>query len=155
MSPEGTSEMKEIYLPFTDENVRAAAEGRKTQTRRPIKGLPIGASFHSASTDGSILEFRYEGRSYFVDVPASPGDILGVKEALMKVDLGDETKYAAFRDGGYVMGDGSMCDWRWKRDVLPAIFMPHAHCRYKYELVDVRAELDGEVWVWVYDWGKR
>lgn len=132
------AEVKNIYLPFTDWSVRAIAEGRKTQTRRPMKPQPVlGKPWKDWIIDPNEMDLptSYSG--------AIPGDILGVREALVRG--GD---CAFYRTDGQPVNDDLDSDvglWKWKRDVLPSIFMPHAYCRYKFPLVRVRAEKLGDI----------
>ncbi len=71
--------MKEHPILFTGPMVRAILEGRKTQTRRPIKapkGLTIGCR------DGSLVAFDDEGGPTCVSIkaPFAVGDRLWVRE---------------------------------------------------------------------------
>ena len=131
--------MAEIYLPFSDENVRAIAEGRKTQTRRPIKGM-------EAVVSEGVEEDRVMAEALSLSLPASPGDILCVKEALEKQEAMSGPNLV---EAAVYSADGRPVDhavpWRWKRWKLPSIFMPYAYCRYKYPLVGFWPEKLGDI----------
>ncbi len=149
--------MKEDWLSFTDWSVRAIMEGRKTQTRRPMKEQPyrenvwwvLKTKKPMRDSKGDVCsELRTNDLGYIkqtldLNAPASPGDVMCVREALVRG--GDS---AFYRTDGEPVNDGLDSDvglWRWKRDVLPARFMPYDYCRTKVPLLRLWAEQLGDI----------
>ena len=112
---------------FRADMVLAILEGRKTQTRRAWKGAHKYAA----------------------------GDVLWVKEPLVKATVTrwkaptfEMALYAADQDGVALERNVDLWQpmpWKWKRDKLPAMFMPKAACRLRLEVVGVRRERLDEI----------
>jgi hypothetical protein len=151
------SEAKERPILFSGSLVRAILEGRKTQTRRPVKQQHI-----QVDGTGHPFTMRWdaeEGINWRRDVPSpygTPGDRLWVRETwrpevahshgMDACDCGDVfVTYAA--DGkGRIFEDGVMPnDWvlpeaaRRKKNV-PSIHMPRWASRINLEVTEVRVE---------------
>ena len=118
---------------FSGPMVRALLDGRKTMTRRVLKGNLLGdldkvfqlddGSWHHTASDGSHMSP--------VSVPYICGDLLWVRESIDKVcaSAGDEVAYMAdWR------GDPRGLGWR------PSIHMPRWASRLTLEVTDVRVE---------------
>jgi hypothetical protein len=147
--------LKERPIIFSGDMVRAILEGRKTQTRRVVKGYrierptpPKDAFFfdwyripsnkwcgtHTISGQGVATTLCPYG---------VPGDLLWVKESLRgdgepggrRVGI---VRYAA--DGWMVIDEGSDVIWEWKRPTLAARFCPRWASRITLKLTDVRVE---------------
>jgi len=145
--------MKERPISFSAEILRAVVEGRETMTRRVIVPQPDNWAW-----DGQPYVEYYKPEYRQVYCPyGAPGDRLWVRESIRR-------RYGVFNNlsgatycstllpvdgigpaGGY-MGR-ALVDWRWKRDVLPAICMPRWASRITLEVLDVRVEIDP--WCWV------
>jgi len=148
--------VKERPIIFGAESVRAILEGRKTQTRRVVQGLPP-----SISVAGGIPESDYQ--YFFTDFeqnltkrcpygrPWPYCDRLWVREAWGDVTLAfqshecEEPRVWAYRadeavhnSGGFLehMGDSGIVCKRWRTP----IFMPRWMSRIALALTDVRVE---------------
>lgn len=108
--------MKERPIIFSEPMVRAIQEGRKFATRRPFS-VPPGR------TDCYVRE---EFCRKF-----SKGATLWVKEALFRSEK-ERTVYFDSVDTGI--------SWRWKRNTLPAMFMPREAARIFLKITGVRIQ---------------
>lgn len=152
--------MKERGMIFNSEMVRAILEGRKTQTRRPVKPQPELTERSGFSWNGVVFgsgsDDRETNRNFaHVKCPfGKPGDRIWVRETFqgplfdyeqMQSYLEDSSKfekpefcqYAA--DGKpapeyYDADDNLHCGWR------PSIHMPRWASRITLEITDVRVE---------------
>ncbi|EXX82077.1 hypothetical protein M568_09940 [Salmonella enterica subsp. enterica serovar Namur str. 05-2929] len=152
--------MKERGMIFNAEMVRAILEGRKTQTRRPVKPQPELTERSGFSWNGVVFgsgsDDRETNRNFaHVKCPfGKPGDRIWVRETFqgplfdyeqMQSYLEDSSKfekpefcqYAA--DGKpapeyYDADDNLHCGWR------PSIHMPRWASRILLEIIDVRVE---------------
>lgn len=113
---------------FSGPMVRAILEGRKTQTRRPLKPQPICGDDPNwirppcpYGEPGDRLWVR-ESTGFASDV--SSGRIIG--------------RYLA--DGSPVMRDGEPADWWYSRRLCPSIHMPRWASRITLEITDIRVE---------------
>ena len=85
-----------------------------------------------------------EDRIYWlaqVRPPYAVGDLLWIREAVVRV--ADMVAYVAvdrFAPDIYAEVDGCAKLWSWKREKLPAMFMPRWACRYYARVVSVRPE---------------
>ena len=149
--------MKERPILFNAEMVRAILDGRKTQTRRVIKTPFTPIEFTRWHPDDpSIALFAGDDPDGYVNhwcdrCPYGvPGDRLWVRETIRKRILGNRVSGATYlADLTAVMGHGpagsylngrALCNWKWKRDVLPSIFMPRRASRITLEVTGVRVE---------------
>ncbi|EDS6805966.1 morphogenetic protein [Salmonella enterica subsp. enterica serovar Legon] len=152
--------MKERGMIFNAEMVRAILEGRKTQTRRPVKPQPELTERSGFSWNGVVFgsgsDDRETNRNFaHVKCPfGKPGDRIWVRETFqgplfdyeqMQSYLEDSSKfekpefcqYAA--DGKpapeyYDADDNLHCGW------CPSIHMPRWASRITLEIIDVRVE---------------
>jgi hypothetical protein len=121
---------KERPILFSGPMVRAILDGRKTQTRRIVKGQPAlwlndSVMGQFISTDDHLISMCPYGK---------PGDRLWVRET-----------FAVCADSSiFYRSDGGPSPWdgiKWK----PSIHMPRAASRITLEIVSVRAELLHEI----------
>lgn len=136
---------------FNTEMVRAILDGRKTQTRRVVKGLDR-LSFYRAEPSEDAYEalgkwdFFYgwlEGGVMFdacasVKAPYSIGDIMWVRET-WNGDWCDHYIYKA--DGGSAVSAGYDKEPRWH----PSIHMPREAARIFLRVTDVQVERLNEI----------
>lgn len=143
--------MTEKPIIFSTEMVRAIIEGRKTQTRRVIKGYGNIWYIGKLLGDWSLSQPPYmedgmlhwglqvdvdERRTFFIKPPYQPGDVLWVRET-----WAPETKQGV-PTGGYVYraSDSPEPDedvlLKWK----PSIFMPREAARIFLKVTNVRVE---------------
>lgn len=133
--------MKTTPMIFNGDMVRALLEGRKTQTRRPVKGLAL----EWLDKDGFTPVFVAHPENHLCQF-GYPGDLLWVRETWGTCASFDETaprdlphwaatKYAA--DGlivGATAGNGLCLNYR------PSIHMPRRASRLTLRLTGVRIE---------------
>ena len=133
---------------FSSEMVRALLDGRKTQARRVMKDQPDDfircvqtGRYHPTIVDKEGIEGPGEevfgawddGGEWSLKAPYKPGDLLWVRETLECAN-------------GEAIGYPSDCSWlpntpwTWKRDTLPAMFMPHWASRLTLRVTNIRAE---------------
>lgn len=122
---------------FSTEMVKAIQEGRKTMTRRIIKGLP-----------GNVNNIWFDRAEWIVENDKGQcwdkklkcpygkvGDVLWVRETTTLESITDKapfhTIYKADVGENYPMGSSN---W------TPSIFMPKAACRIFLEITDIRVE---------------
>jgi hypothetical protein len=136
---------------FSGPMVRALLAGRKTQTRRVVKGLPERSLDYDRQWHANVLrpsrplpkwswwDGPPHGQSIYHTATCpygQPGDRLWVRETLRRAP--DLWTYAA--DGAEV-GWPARRDLALKeRDVVVSIHMPRAACRLTLEITDVRIE---------------
>jgi hypothetical protein len=136
-----TTAIKERPILFSGPMVRAILDGRKTQTRRIVKGKGTwdvvteerGAPWPGAENDlGDWQDFECP----YGDV----GDRLWVREAWAQVVVGNQIDYLYRADThtGLEKRDG---DQKWK----PSIHMPRVACRLMLEITGVRVERLNEI----------
>lgn len=122
--------MKEQPILFNTEMVRAVLAGCKTQTRRPVKKIPLDFIF----INGEIVSQMCGGTAgHTVKCPYGKiGDKLWVREAFYPQDVNGMTDtYALYRADNPEHHEGP-----WK----PSIHMPRWASRITLEVVDVRVE---------------
>ena len=142
------SEARERPIIFSGPMVRAILDGRKTQTRRVVRGTP------SAATKAEFLEgvqgtkwiparagFFIAGPKSMGTIPCpygDRGDRLWVRETwgYAQNEDGEEDPEAADLREGY---DGPPRKWR------PSIFMPRWASRLTLEITDVRVQRVQEI----------
>ena len=144
--------MKETGIIMSGDHPRLILEGKKTITRRTwglkkinkdpdryfdpdVYQSVIGAWFawfgDKKSDSPVIVKCPYGG----------VGDRLWTKETLYRNPYFDEAGYLI--DNTPVMINstiGDMLKWRWKKDILPAMFMPKETSRILPEITELRAE---------------
>lgn len=134
--------MKESPIPFKGDMVRAVLSGQKTQTRRPMKPIPV-----YPDAFGGLRREIHDGQVHFwasgAELPAhkfrcpygQPDDRLWVKETHARHPQFAEVAYRA--DGEeFEDADG----FTWHPKWTPSIFMPRALCRIILEITDIRVE---------------
>jgi hypothetical protein len=133
------SEMKERPILFNTEMIRALLDGRKTQTRRVVKhipmlGGPLAWCAAAAAQEPGWVNIVGDYRRFCPY--GQPGDRLWVRETFKAFPDGDLFYRADFGDVIPVHADDNSEDWTWK----PSIFMPRAASRLTLEIVSVRVE---------------
>lgn len=137
--------MKERPIIFSAPMVRAIIDGRKSQTRRPVKLR----EFHPSSPSGCGWDWDFRDRagrwnSYTTrqlvesrhNPHGVPGDRLWCKETIRRVGAGGIGCAVFAADGAPTAID----TWPWKRDVLTAIHTPRGASRITLEISDVRVQ---------------
>lgn len=136
--------MKERPILFSGPMVRAILEGRKTQTRRAVKGVE-GMEFWRCfdRQQGDRWAFRSEITSHEVACPyGAAGDRLWVRESWNVSGLGFGMKpslASTIADAGawrYAADDKS----GWQHGWRPSIHMPRGASRITLEVMGVRVE---------------
>lgn len=147
--------MSEKPILFNTEMVRAILDGRKSCTRRVVKGyIPKDAQFgYTAFTPNGAISCRgiFEtsrpgyGEKFF-KVPYQPGDILYVRETVWQkvghyLDVDGETKTIWINEFRYVSTDiKPHTGWNYSWGKRPSIHMPKAAARIWLKVTDVRVE---------------
>lgn len=135
--------MKERPILFSGPMVRAILEGRKTQTRRVVKGrwLPLVEAVMRVNGRWVWTTMDYDLTTPY----GEPGDRLWVRETWAAFDL-DWSWPGRPRDlsGGpwpniVYRADDGLDEHGWKR-WRPSIHMPRWACRITLEVTDVRVE---------------
>ena len=130
--------MREVPMLFNTEMVKAILDGRKTQTRRLIKGLPLIEPYATVE-DGQLLISDENGEWYHAERFSKilPGDVIWVRETWchVKFGLGEwHYEYRADCSDPRRWSNGSFAEWR------PSIHMPREAARLFMKVNDVRAE---------------
>lgn len=125
--------MKERGMIFNGEMVRAILNGRKTQTRRPVK-FPILDRNLGCELAGNELAGELAAGNYLNSAFGKPGHRIWVRETWTPESIDAE-------DGSYspdyrATANGQPLDGRW----TPAIHMPRWASRILLEITDVRVE---------------
>lgn len=129
--------MKERPILFSGPMVRAILEGRKTQTRRRVKGVD---DLYVGVEDGKVWQMDEYGDTHDVPCPFGvPGDRLWVRETwcrgrafvFYRADCPGEGKPSEYTDEW----NAPFVD-RWH----PSIHMPRSASRITLEVVSVRVE---------------
>ena len=131
--------MAEKPILFNTEMVRAILDGRKRQTRRIIKGLPLYEPFFEEDEGRGWLEDSDDGQFYALEAfsKIKPGDVLWVRETWQRLSDFGEWRYeyrADYEDDDPLRLDGMYITWR------PSIHMPREAARIFLTVKDVRAE---------------
>lgn len=167
-------EVKERPILFSAEMVRAILEGRKSQTRRVIKGAPhdvAGAKVWHVTAEAYGTDcFRFTRCSPWIDIECpygKPGDRLWVKETFVLQNAVDDEP-PPFNDGRPIQYfDGEYSNTAWQQPHYratdpepeldmgdgteprckwsPSIFMPRWASRITLEIVKVRVERVQEI----------
>ncbi|ENH0814092.1 hypothetical protein ABV228_003942 [Escherichia coli] len=138
--------MKERGMIFNGEMVRAILDGRKTQTRRPVK-FPVHDKNLGCELAGNELAGELSAGNYLNSAFGKPGDRIWVRETFCPVDdtqYGGEKwvdyratpKFEASHPAGWdsAPNDAEALKWR------PSIHMPRWASRILLEITDVRVE---------------
>ena len=138
---------KERPIIFSSEMVRAILDGRKTQTRRPIKPQPV-IPFGTIKVKLHDLEngkygFFDEDRDYIC--PYRPGDILWVRETCAISRVGDVDGAPLCEPIVIYKADGYPDGWESGYIQRSPIFMPKWASRIKLEVTDIRVERIQEI----------
>lgn len=145
--------MKERGMIFNGEMVRAILDGRKTQTRRPVK-FPVHDKNLGCELAGNELAGELSAGNYLNSAFGKPGDRIWVRETfqgpLFDYDLMDsyckdptpfeKPEFCVYKADGvpapefYDADDELHCCWR------PSIHMPRWASRILLEITNVRVE---------------
>lgn len=136
--------MKERGMIFNAEMVRAILDGRKTQTRRPVK-FPVHDKNLGCELAGNELAGELSAGNYLNSAFGKPGDRIWVRETFSGHYL-DDAQIQDIKDGRDKATD--LCEYRadypdgyqasdgW----TPSIHMPRWASRILLEITDVRVE---------------
>lgn len=125
---------------FNTEMVRAILDGRKTCTRRLLKG-PF-----TVHPNGYITKPRGNENFCPYEPPYQPGDILYVRETVWQkigyyLDVDGETKPSWYNEFRYVASDEKPeTGWNYSWVKRPSIHMPKEAARIWFKVTDVRVE---------------
>lgn len=148
--------MIERQIIFSGPMVRALLAGRKTQTRRIVKGIDECPHGYDGVVTGTVPKESHlvgkhcfqlaSGESAYIRCPyGAPGDRLWVRETFCRGWLLTDGSYTAFPISGqepryfYRATDQDPPDQP-QRSWTPAIHMPRAACRLLLEVAKVRVE---------------
>ena len=130
--------MKERGMIFNSEMVRAILDGRKTQTRRPIKWKQTRFTEIGEREDGSKWPWSEDAEhtcDFWHPCPfGAVGDRIWVRETWNK--YGGLLTYRADHDWIDDMRKETVCTAKW----VPSIHMPRWASRILLEITDVRVE---------------
>lgn len=143
--------MKETGVIMSGDHPVKVLKGTKTMTRRTwglaeINRLDMRPDVweHFGFDQAGRFSFRWIGGDRILNVKCpygSVGDLLWQKENLYCNPYFNEAGYDADQSAVMVNGTlGDMLKWRWKRDVLPAMFMPRKASRALLEITELRVE---------------
>ena len=124
---------RELPILFNGEMVRAILDGRKIETRRPVKPQPLMG--HETPV---IHPPPHDGGWYYPGTPnrpvpfGSPGDLLYVRETWDSM---------SFYRADYPSGKHPMSDGKWR----PSIHMPKRAARIWLRVLEVRVERVREI----------
>lgn len=143
---------RELPILFNSEMVRANLDGRKSCTRRLVKGfVPDDAIWgYTAFTPKGYISCRGTfadgyGEKFF-KLPCEPGDILYVRETVWQktghyLDVDGETKAVWCNEFKYVATDEKPeTGWNYSWVKRPSIHMPKEAARIWLKVTDVRVE---------------
>ncbi|HFF8567881.1 TPA: morphogenetic protein [Klebsiella variicola] len=125
--------MKERGMIFNGEMTRAILDGRKTQTRRPVK-FPVHDKNLGCELAGNELAGELSAGNYLNSAFGKPGDRIWVRETWNK--YGGLLTYRADHDWIDDMRKETVCTAKW----VPSIHMPRWASRILLEITDVRVE---------------
>ncbi|EPV0628812.1 morphogenetic protein [Citrobacter koseri] len=124
--------MKERGMIFNGEMVRAILDGRKTQTRRPVR-FPVLDRNLGCELAGNELAGELSAGNYLNSAFGKPGDRIWVRETWARYNIDQNSHDIAYRAT-------TPADWpeegRWR----PSIHMPRWASRILLEIIDVRVE---------------
>ena len=139
---EGRDGMGMKPILFNTQMVNAILGGRKTQTRRPIKGLPLYEPFFEEDEGRGWLEDKGSGTFYALEVYSKiqPGDVLWVRETWDRYVDGNtgETIYIfkAHCKNRKILEEVGGFQVKWR----PSIHMPKEAARLFLRVTGVRCE---------------
>ena len=125
--------MIERGMIFNGEMVRAILDGRKTQTRRPVK-FPVHDKNLGCELAGNELAGELSAGNYLNSAFGKPGDRIWVRETWNK--YGGLLTYRADHDWIDDMRKETVCTAKW----VPSIHMPRWASRILLEITSVRVE---------------
>lgn len=125
--------MTERGMIFNAEMVRAILDGRKTQTRRPVK-FPVHDKNLGCELAGNELAGELSAGNYLNSAFGKPGDRIWVRETWNK--YGGLLTYRADHDWIDDMRKETVCTAKW----VPSIHMPRWASRILLEITSVRVE---------------
>lgn len=141
--------MKERGMIFNAEMVRAILDGRKTQTRRPIKWKQTRFTEMAERDDGSLWPWAEDcergGDIWFACPFGEVGDRIWVRETfgwqIRRDPLGGTGEFRVYRATTpdavrYQTASGEVAPIKW----IPSIHMPRWASRITLEITDVRVE---------------
>ncbi|PQH29122.1 ASCH domain-containing protein [Raoultella ornithinolytica] len=145
--------MKERGMIFNGEMVRALLDGRKTQTRRPVK-FPVHDKNLGCELAGNELAGELSAGNYLNSAFGKPGDRIWVRETFqgplfnyeqMDEYLEDSSKFEKPEFCQYAADGGHRPEYQDADDNLrhgwrPSIHMPRWASRILLEITDVRVE---------------
>ena len=130
--------MKETGMLFTRPMVRAILEGRKTQTRRVVKGVGHDnciALRKPSKTKAGVFTHAMDAPKLGLCTCGQPGDRIYVRETFSQHP---EWGQLAFRADGEEFEDAD--GWLWEPKWIPSIHMPKDLARIWLEITGVRLE---------------
>ena len=143
---------------FNTKMVRAILDGRKTQTRRPVKDQvdKDGMWGYAISTPKNSISFRRKGKEWYYKLPYQPEDILYVREtfAVGEVDYGEEPDGRAVPYISQCEGENNIIpkEWAIRNDIgieevrwKPSIHMPKKLARIFLKVTDISVERVQEI----------
>ncbi|HEI8402090.1 MULTISPECIES: morphogenetic protein [Citrobacter] len=129
---------------FNGEMVRAILDGRKTQTRRPVK-LPHIDRDAMCELSGNELAGELSAGNYRNSLHGKPGDRIWVRETsglqVRRDALGGTGEFRVYRASApdairYTTAEGKEVPLKW----TPSIHMPRHACRILLEITGIRIE---------------
>lgn len=139
------TDIKERPILFSAPMVRAILDGRKTVTRRPVKGLSTSFAVTTAADESPLNGVCWKVGGPIIRCPyGKPGDRLYVRETCFIND---------YREAGVPVDERASCEIHYRADGnpdfegeeelirwRPSIHMPRWACRILLEITDVRVE---------------
>jgi len=131
-----TTSEKEIPIIFLPEMVRVIMSGRKTQTRRIVKGWrPDWGNAWIVRDSKNAMAVKFDNREGILKCPYDIGDILWVRETFAPKLLHEEPPGEYYWYKADYEND-MMASVKWK----PAIFMPREACRVRLKVIFIGTE---------------
>ena len=126
---------------FNSEMVRAILDGRKTQTRRLVKNIPLHEPYFDVVDE--IPCACDEDGDWYPAVEFSPiqkGDVLYVRETWCELPVRPDGKDNGRYTYVYYKADGDLRPEGWRGNWRPSIHMPKAAARLFLRVTGVRCE---------------
>ena len=127
--------MKERPILFSGAMVRAILDGRKTQTRRPVKGWPL----EWLQPGNFMPEYVADPENHACPY-GQPGDRLWVRETFAHIYRSNTVPEARSNEDVVYAADGFSPDEYVYGSWKPSIHMPRWAARIMLEITNVRAE---------------